>query len=985
MTPPRSDGLIPRLVRAPPVVSIVLDLPAGRLRIGDRPVELRPKTWEVLCTLAERPGELVTKSELLDRVWPDTAVSEGILNKSIGELRVALDDSRDATSCIETVPRRGYRWIGTARIVARSATMPVAGTAVRTGRADVLSTAIVARSDEIARLESALARARAGRRQVLFITGEAGAGKTTMVEHLLDRIAGPEGEGLRVVHGQCLETSGPHEPYLPLLDGLERLARDETWGDSVAAVLRLCAPTWIAQMPALAMPAAASPAPGSMLRELATAIDELAREATLVLVLEDAHWADLATTEAIAALAKRRDAARLLLIVTKRKAEALATEHPIVAVTRDLLSRGATEEIALAPFGGEDLTAYLCARCPGLDAHGEIVDWLLQQTAGNPLFVRLVLDDWISRGMVAPSQDGAWTPAGDPAEMRQTVPDSLRALLERQIARLVPEERSALEAASVRVGLFHAASIAAAAAIDPEEADALFERIARRGQLLRACAVSADATGHRHEQYAFLHATVQNVVAAGLPSARRRRLHLAAAEQLQREHGGRTSSICALLAVHYEAAGDPARAVVHLRESARQAMLRDAPGDAIAILESALELIDSSPGLSDPEADRVLVLRYLSHARQLAYGFVDSQVAELWARTSELAAASENAPERIFADAGRIVVACVSGRYAEAEEFIRAALPLMDVIDDVGARKTFFFAAGTTRYRIAAMSDARSMFETALAIEHPSQPVPGADITALLMSQYSPAVALSGRPDEVRRLAKASMERARALSHYSECVTATLVAWALALVGDYEEATPIAARALEIAEADNFHTWSTRPLVVLGLAAMRDGRLDDGIAKIRTGLEGRKSDGQVVDHSAMCCLFAEAMFDAGRPGGDAILDEAADFVASSGELYAESEIFRLRAKSMWRAGADTTDVESLLRRALELAELRGIHWHAMLAATDLANLLAGTRGAAEASRALRSALERIEGGIQLEAVARAREALERCGATAKIA
>lgn len=125
------------------------------------------------------------------------------------------------------------------------------------------------------------------------------------------------------------------------------------------------------------------------------------------------------------------------------------------------------------------------------------------------------------------------------------------------------------------------------------------------------------------------------------------------------------------------------------------------------------------------------------------------------------------------------------------------------------------------------------------------------------------------------------------------------------------------------------------------------------------------------------------MFDAGRPGGDAILDEAADFVSASGALYAESEIFRLRAKSMWRAGADNAAVESLLLRALELAELRGIYWHAMLAAADLANLLAGTPRAAGASRALRSALARIEGGARLEAVARAREALERCDVTTK--
>ena len=733
-------------------------------------------------------------------------------------------------------------------------------------------------------------------------------------------------------------------------------------------------------MPALASTTVGSTAPGSMLRELVTAVDELSLSEPLVIVLEDAHWADLATTDAIGALARRRDNARLVMIVTQRKAEAITTGHSVVTVARDLISRGAAEEISLVPFGGDDLRAYVDARCPGLLSQAEILEWLLQQTAGNPLFVRLVLDDWISREMVAPSEDGQWKPTGEAAEMRQTVPDSLRALLERQLASLAPEERSVLEAASVRSGAFHAASIASAASVDPDVADALFDGIARRGQLLRPCGESMGPDGVLADQYAFFHATVQNVVAAGLPSAKRRRLHLAAAEQLEREHGGRTSLICTQLAVHYECAGDPVRALVNLRESARQAMLRDAPRDATVILDDAMALIDASPNIPDPETERVLVLRLLSHARQLAYGFVDSQVAELWARTTELAAANENALEHLLAYSGRIVVACVSGRYAEAEALIREALPLMDVVEDVGARKTFFFAAGTTRYRIAQLHDSRAMFETALSIDDPVQPIPGADITALLLSQYAQAVALSGRPDELRRMARKSMELARAHSHYSECVTGTLVSWALALLGDYDEAMPIAERSLELAEADNFRTWSTRPRILLGLVDMRRGKLEEGVRKIRTGLEDRKGDGQIVDHSAMCCLVAEAMFEGDSDGGDAMLDEAAEFAATTGELFAESEIIRLGAKSLWRNGGDEAIVEARLREAFELAELRGIHWHAMRAATDLANLLANGPRVRDAYDRLRGVLAHIDGGDYLDSVARAKEALARCSA-----
>ena len=88
-----------------------LDLRAGQLSRDGTPVRLRPKTFAVLHHLAERPGELVTKQALLDAVWGDVAVSEDVVRLSIGELRTALGDQRTVPHFVETVPRRGYRFM----------------------------------------------------------------------------------------------------------------------------------------------------------------------------------------------------------------------------------------------------------------------------------------------------------------------------------------------------------------------------------------------------------------------------------------------------------------------------------------------------------------------------------------------------------------------------------------------------------------------------------------------------------------------------------------------------------------------------------------------------------------------------------------------------------------------------------------------------------------------------------------------------------
>lgn len=979
---------MPPLKRPP---SVLIDLVSGRLTVDGEFVPLRPKTWDVLRHLAGKPDELVRKDDLLDAVWPGTAVSEGILNKSVGELRAALEERIPGVAFVQTVPRRGFRWVGKATVIGGAESGGPADAASSADRADgapafedsaePASAGVIARDAELAELEACLAKAEAGRHQAVFLTGEAGAGKTTLVDLFLERIAKRSGaEPVIVAHGQCIDTAGHHEAYRPVFEALERLVRDVPPDSPLIPILRRFAPTWVAQMPMLT-PAAAAPAasaatvPGRMLREMTMAVEEMGRHATLVVLLEDAHWADLATTDLFSALARSRDPARLMVIATMREAEATVLDHPVATMARELVARGGARRFDLAPFRREHLDAYLAMRCPGLDADGRIGHGLLAQTAGNPLFVRLVVEDWIAREVVRPGADGGWQLAGTVDDIRGGVPDNLRSLLEAQLALLQDDERSVLEAASVRIGDFDAPSIASALGRDVEDVESMCRDIARRRQFLKPGERAASTGGSAVETFAFMHATVQHVVADGVAPARRRRLHLAAAGALERAHEGRTLFIAPQLAVHYEAGGDRPRALRNLRETSRLALRRDSPRDAVATLERACALAEASEGMPGREDEMLLALSALSHARQVAFGWVDPEVANLWSRTSQMAASRENEKERMVAASGSIMVCCVTARYAEAEETIRDALSWLDAVDDLGTRQTLFFSAATVRYRLAAFDDARLLFESALAIECSSDPIPGTDFVAVLMSQYAPVLALLGRAGEARRLVRDSMARARAHSHYCECVTAALASWSLALLHDFDGLEPIAARALEIATADQYRTWSTRPQALLGLAAMHEGRVDEGIAMVRAGLDGRRGDGQLVDHSALCGLFAEALMDAGRDGAEAALQEGRDFAAQSGERYHDCEFHRLRAKSLRLAGAPAAEVEDELRRAIELATLLGVHWHRLLAATDLAVLLQETGRAGEARAALERALALVEGADDLKPVRRAKETL----------
>ena len=273
--------------------SFRIDLQAQTLWRGDAQVHLRTKTWEVLRHLVTHPGVLITKSQLLEAVWGDVVVSEETLTKSISELRTALGDDPRQPRVIETVHGRGFR------LIPRSGTdgglRPPELPREAAGK-------VFGREAERSELERLFARARAGELQTVFLTGDPGIGKTSVVQSFLAELGRDEPPPW-LLSGQCLEQYGQGEPHLPLLDAFESLLRRAD-SEALIALARRTAPTWLAQVPWAA--GAGADAPGGyateqrMPREFAAFLEALGRSAPAVLVLEDLHWSDAATLDVLA-------------------------------------------------------------------------------------------------------------------------------------------------------------------------------------------------------------------------------------------------------------------------------------------------------------------------------------------------------------------------------------------------------------------------------------------------------------------------------------------------------------------------------------------------------------------------------------------------------------------------------------------------------------------------------------------------------------
>src|SRR5206468_9686388 len=187
---------------------------------------------------------------------------------------------------------------------------------------------VVGRQREVAILEEWFPDAAQGHRRLGFISGEAGIGKTTLIDFWLAGLAA--GSAVRIGRGQCSEHYGEGEPYLPLFEALGQLSCG-TEGAAVTAVLRRCAPMWLAQLPGLVSEMelerlqrqVQGVTQARMLRELAQALEVLTTDRPLVLVLEDLQWSDLSTVEFLTYMAQRREPARLLVLGTYRPAEAV--------------------------------------------------------------------------------------------------------------------------------------------------------------------------------------------------------------------------------------------------------------------------------------------------------------------------------------------------------------------------------------------------------------------------------------------------------------------------------------------------------------------------------------------------------------------------------------------------------------------------------------------------------------------------------------
>ena len=721
-----------------------LDLDNACVWHGTELLALRPKTFTVLLHLVTHAGQLVTKEALLEAVWPQTAVSDTVLKDCMHELRRVLGDTARTPQLIATVHRRGYRFIApvtvmesvatteaqTMRSGERVAFTPALALPSVSGHAPTSSLQLVARETEIATLHQWFTKAHQGERHLGFLTGEAGIGKTTLVNAFVAQCAG-QGP-LWLGHGQCIEQYGTGEAYLPLLAALGQMGRSPD-GPQLVALLRQHAPSWLLHLPALLSPQDAEAlqryAGGTtrerMLRELAEAMEVLTADRPGILVLEDLHWGDTATIEWLAYMARRRRPARLLVLGTYRPVEALVRVHPVRAMVQELTLHGYGAELALGEWSEVGVAAYLAHRGAGTAGHAALARVLTQRTEGHPLFLATVVDELLRQGVVRVEPTG-WVLTRELEAVTAGVPPSLRAWLEHQIAQLRPEAQGLLAAASVAGVEFAVAAVAAAVRQAEEEVETQCDALARQYQVVQARGTVLWPDGTVTARYGFRHALYQELLYDQVPVSRRLRWHQQIGRRHEAGYGDRAWEVAAELAMHFGRGQDAPRAVRYLRQAADNALRRAAPSAAIRALTQAQALVSLLSDAHEQARQELAIQLTLGAACVATQGAGAPAVAQAYARALELSQQVGEPSQRCLALLGVAWVALVRGQALNAQELAAQALAHGHALPDSVGRASAHSLLGSAMSFLGALKTARRHLEQSLLFLHIQQsPAPG--------------------------------------------------------------------------------------------------------------------------------------------------------------------------------------------------------------------------------------------------------------------
>jgi DNA-binding winged helix-turn-helix (wHTH) protein/predicted ATPase len=940
----------------------VLNRSACELRRGDALVPLQRVPLELLSLLLERHGQLVTRKEILERVWGKGVFVDGetSINTAVRKLRRALSDDPHAPRFVATVPARGYQFVADIHLPKPGITARPAGPR---------SSVMVGRERELAALIGGLDDATARRGRLFLISGEPGVGKTRLADEVA---AVAEAKRMALMVGHCSE----HDEavaYLPFVEILESFVERPQSQDRLRAALGPEASELARLLPKLknilpGLPPSRALPPAQARRQLLNSffgfVARAASARPALMILEDLHWADDSTLALLDHIARRLSVEPLMIICTYRDAEINIT--PVLAQTLENLIRGRlASEVRLRRLPRGEVAAMLSSLSGKPPPEGVAAE-IFAETEGNPFFVEELfhhLED----------EDRLYDAEG---QFRSTLrigefdaPPSVRLVVARRLSRLGRLSREILVAASV-LGRFF--SFEVLRVLYDDDANSILECLeeAEKAGLLVSVAAGSQA------RFAFSHELIRQAVLSGLSAMRRQRLHLKVAEAIEQmastmsKPASATSrdQLAAQLAHHYAGGGNPGKAVEYYLSAVQQLADLGSNVEAIAMFNAGLEVVRELPD-DDRRTNIEIDLRFAAHGplgdtKGLASAEIEQSIDRAlalckrpgigWERTwwalynafwfhhlrpdtrrardiaTELVAAAEahgTAAQIAEAETSLAWARMYSGEFELADQGFERAWLHVESIQN---------RASTLPPSDRSNRDARTISQ--LGTPQNNRVVSGWNLWFM------------GYPDRAVTRINLATEIANA---GVKTMLADIHGFASYIHELRREPELMKARAearLTLSIEWGYPTGKALSEVYLGWADALAGDLERGIARIRQYLAEVKASGCEYIYDRCLSFMAIVLSRMGR-FAEALkaIDESLSFTKRTGQHYYDAELHRLKGELLLaRNPSDGGRAERCFRSAIDIAREQQAHSWELRAATSLARLARATKRESEA-------------------------------------
>ncbi len=447
------------------------------------------------------------------------------------------------------------------------------GSTAGTGR---LRTAFVGRVAELQRLEKVWADVEDDRRQVVFVGGEPGVGKTRLVAEVAEAL---REHGATVLWGACREEfNTPYRPFVTILEQALELASPQALRDitpqAAAPLLRLTTTALQRWPTAEGFASGDGDSRPILFDAVLRVLLAVAEQKPTVLILEDLHWAPEPTLAMLSHLVESTAGEQMLVLATRRTTAPDRTDTVSFALA-DLHRLDGVARIDLVGLAAEDVAEYLVREAGvSLSSAREAAPVLRDHTGGNPFFLQEYWHDLVSRGGLDAVRSGI-----------AQAPVSVQDALSRRLAAFGSAHTRVLELAAAAGEVVDPALLVQASDLDPAVVLEGFDLAVRAGLLV----ADADSDGgHRFAHSLARQAVLDQMTAADLAAA-----HARVAEALERRMGEDDPGLVAQLAHHYvqaRALGHAGKAVHYLVLAAQQAVRGIAHSEAAALYERAAQL-----------------------------------------------------------------------------------------------------------------------------------------------------------------------------------------------------------------------------------------------------------------------------------------------------------------------------------------------------------------------------------------------------------